>query len=400
MEEIDNRKRRRRTSRSRSKSRSKRKKLKEDHHGDKPREDEKIQMLMKQVADMAEQLKNFKSEGTNTQGPSTSANRDEHSRMADERRETETHDNKASRPVQQRTMEKSRADEAILAAERYKASIQQPPEGTCQNLDNELNSQVLNMKLARFFDSDDDEFFHITCHIDPSLRAKIRIGGFVELEKLLQKPEALLYKKQDRYQMSFIDGEQVWTQATDKSTKIDGIRKWEKAFRTYAAIYCESNPHRSVEILQYIESINDAAKKFSWEKVAHYDFVFRHLQAERPHRNWGKTYMQMYVRMAGNESSIQQQQPNRKPDQQNSSGTRIRACFRFNKGHCGYGKDCRFEHMCSYCGSYNHCYLDCRRKTHSKRRSSGGSRNNSEENSRPKERKKHHHERSSEDKKE
>ena len=33
----------------------------------------------------------------------------------------------------------------------------------------------------------DDDFFHLTCHIDPSLIHKIEKGEFVELEKLLPK---------------------------------------------------------------------------------------------------------------------------------------------------------------------------------------------------------------------
>ena len=33
----------------------------------------------------------------------------------------------------------------------------------------------------------DDDFFHLTCHIEPSLIHKIEKGEFVELEKLLPK---------------------------------------------------------------------------------------------------------------------------------------------------------------------------------------------------------------------
>ena len=33
----------------------------------------------------------------------------------------------------------------------------------------------------------DDDFFHLTCHIEPSLIPKIEKGEFVELEKLLPK---------------------------------------------------------------------------------------------------------------------------------------------------------------------------------------------------------------------
>ena len=315
-------------------------------------------------------LNNIRLGGTNAVAVPSTSTEGETQETTNRERKGNTTD-----PQQQRNLERSKADEAILAAERYKATIQQPPEGRNDSLNQNLDSQILNTKLARYFDNDDDEFFHITCHIEPHIRAKIKLGQFVELEKLLQKPEALMYKRQDRYQMTFIDGEQVWTQAIDKSTKIDGIRKWEKAFRVYAAIYCEANPHRSVELLQYIESINDAAKKFSWEKVAHYDFVFRHLQAERPHRNWGKTYMQMYVRLAGDDH-YQQQQSRKQVENGGSSQTKA-TCYRFNKGqHCSYGRECRFEHKCSYCQSSNHCYSACRRKP-KKRRSESRQRNRS-----------------------
>ena len=39
----------------------------------------------------------------------------------------------------------------------------------------------------RYSDVVDDKFFHITCHVEPGLRAKIESGQFVELEKLLIK---------------------------------------------------------------------------------------------------------------------------------------------------------------------------------------------------------------------
>ena len=262
------------------------------------------------------------------------------------------------------------AEEAIIAAEKFKASIQPPPKGNTFD-DN------FKLKLARYFDNEDDKFFHITCHVDPVIRAKIHKGEFIELEKLLQKPEALMYKKRNRYQMIIEDGQQVWTEAEDKSTKIEGIRRWEQAFRIYAAIFCEANPNRSVEILQYIETINDASKKFTWESVAHYDFVVRHLQASRPHRNWGKTYMQMYMRIRSQEQHQQfrntfERSHNTNQLSLNGSNTKT-TCWRFNKGNCSYGRECRFEHKCSYCGSTNHGYYNCRRRSGGRRNSGNGS---------------------------
>ena len=34
---------------------------------------------------------------------------------------------------------------------------------------------------------DDDDFFHLTCHINPALRKRIEQGLYVDLERLLPK---------------------------------------------------------------------------------------------------------------------------------------------------------------------------------------------------------------------
>ena len=48
------------------------------------------------------------------------------------------------------------------------------------------------LRHLRYLDSEDDDFFHITCHIDKALREKIERGDFVELEKLIQKKNTIL----------------------------------------------------------------------------------------------------------------------------------------------------------------------------------------------------------------
>ena len=299
-----------------------------------------------------------------------------------------------------------RGTEAIIAAEKFRASIQQPPQGMFlhqpnitntthraihQNIPQQIaqpstypiNSPNINlpnlngkldlklhemtpqqMKLARMFD-DDDEFFHITCHIDETLKTKIRNGEFVELEKLLQKPTSLTYREEaSRLQLINKEGASYLVPAIDKSTKIDGIRKWEQAFRTYSAIYCEAHPTRSVEMLQYIDIINKAALTFSWSNVAHYDYVFRQLQSAKPFRSWAKTYTQMW--------NLTLNEPVRKFENkyvnsnQNSNGTSTKKntpCWKFNKSTCTYGKRCKFEHRCSYCDSFNHPYQHCPKKS-------------------------------------
>ena len=58
------------------------------------------------------------------------------------------------------------ADRAVIEVERFKASVA-PPKG--------------------MIDDNDDDFFHVTCHVDANIIQKIEKGEFVDLDKLLPK---------------------------------------------------------------------------------------------------------------------------------------------------------------------------------------------------------------------
>ena len=126
-----------------------------------------------------------------------------------------------------------RAGKAIIEAEKFRARVEPPP-GNFDIL--EIGNGV-----------SDDDFFHLTCHIEPNLIHKIEKGEFVELEKLL--PKERLGSKND-------DGHLEWVQKdggtflvpVQKDNKSGSFRRWEQAFRAYATIYCGANPKRSKEI--------------------------------------------------------------------------------------------------------------------------------------------------------
>ena len=93
-------------------------------------------------------------------------------------------------PVQ---VEHDVAEQMILDAEHFKGNVTAPK-------GNELITQVepigglynglphLPPEIEMLCRNDnDDDFFHITCHIDPSLRLKIEKGEYVELDRLLAK---------------------------------------------------------------------------------------------------------------------------------------------------------------------------------------------------------------------
>ena len=79
---------------------------------------------------------------------------------------------------------RSKMDRAVLEAEKFRASMTAPNPGRCEQSQIMVNTVGIPDIGAGV---SDDDFFHLTCHIDPSLFHKIEKGEFVELEKLLPK---------------------------------------------------------------------------------------------------------------------------------------------------------------------------------------------------------------------
>ena len=213
---------------------------------------------------------------------------------------------------------RAKTDNAVLEAEKFKATIAEPPgKNNFVVFDNvDPNPKVLDYtKISEHVQTQspdlcrnpqipinyqmpdigngisDDDFFHLTCFIEPSMFEKIERGEFVDLEKLLPKDKNS--GESNRLEWIQQDGATFLAPAT-KQNKINGIRKWEQVFRVYATIYCAANPRRSKEIWQYIAIINTASASYYWDNVYNYDVTFRHLMAFNPNRSWAVTYNQMW----------------------------------------------------------------------------------------------------------
>ena len=209
----------------------------------------------------------------------------------------------------------------------------------------------------------DDDFFHVTCHIDKTLREKIERGEFIELEILLPK-ERNSYKAPDRLELISKDGQAYFAPAQDRN-KITGIRTWEQAFRVYAAVYSKARPSQASEIWEYIYVINLAASSYSWENVAFYDHTFRKLMSEKPLRSWSKTYLQGWNLAMTDPIS----KHSKNETQSSSSGSngkvkswKDRCCWKYNKNRCNKGSGCEWDHRCTYCGGWNHSFTACRKR--------------------------------------
>ena len=234
----------------------------------------------------------------------------------------------------------------------------------------------------------DDDFFRLTCHVDPSLISKIENGEFVDLERLLPKDRLTGSRPSNEQKLEWVrteEGTYLVPSSNDKSNRISSFRKWEAAFRVYATIYCGANPLRSKEIWQYVSVIGTAASSFIWDNVANYDYTFRQLMAFNPKRSWAITYHHMwslsmkdplpknhlprnvnYFGGGGNKFNNPGKPNNTgSGNTNNNSGQSANKmkkwaksptyCWSFNRGlKCKYGNKCRYIERCSYCDSQVH----------------------------------------------
>ena len=310
---------------------------------------------------------------------------------------------------------KSKAKQMILDAEKFKASVNSPPGNNILNLslfDAGLNENMgeqqpqiavtqmsplqqgipeqfpigTNIMAGQINNAGprmdvDDDFFHVTCHVEMALKQKIQRGEFVELERLLPKIKNTLGSDPNKLDLVFRDGHSYFVPAVSE-TKINGVRRWEQAFRVYAAIYSEANPSRAAEIWQYVHIINVASSSYIWENVASYDFTFRQLMAANPQRSWAKIYNQMwnismrnpiqnnmgtnYQHQRGHSSNNNNYQgkDNRSNNNGQSYKKKPKYCWGFNRGHCKDGAACKFVHRCSNsnCDSESHGKNKCFKK--------------------------------------
>ena len=263
---------------------------------------------------------------------------------------------------------KAYADRDIIEAEKLKASIAKP-NGESQEF---FIAQGCVPPVDYEADRKDMKFFAASCHVEEKSSEKIWFGKFLDLNEI--RPDKKRGFKDDDQKMELIhsNGLTYFAPKKDKG-KIDGIKRCNEAFRVYAMIYSQANPHRAAEIFQYIDVINSAAASFAWENVAYYDFLFRKLMDENPSRSWAVRCQELWsesmrdpfsrtsaAREGGNSSSTKQKTGN---------------CWRFNsrQGCRKSATACRFEHRCNHCGGTSHGSANCRKRNNNAESSSSHS---------------------------
>ena len=208
------------------------------------------------------------------------------------RMESEQSKHRRNSPNFEQAREKAR--KTLVEAEKYRVKIT-CPEGNDKSQTQPEIFPVANVNMNNDKERlSDDNFFHLTCHIDNSLVSKIEAGDYVDLEKLLPKEKVFRKSGDTRLEWVFREGSTFLIPCNDRDKKINSVHRWEQAFRVYVTIYCGANLHRSKEIWQYISVINTAAASYQSENVASYNYTFRHLMEFNLVHSWGITYNQMW----------------------------------------------------------------------------------------------------------
>ena len=300
-------------------------------------------------------------------------------------------DNRRDRPRDagsgdsQRQMDKvelasQKASKGIIQAEQHRATVNIPTGNPMTLPSPVVDPPLPNINVVNYTsDLDiDDQFFHVTCHLDEGLKAKIQCRQFVELERLLPKTKSR-GGNDNRMDLVYCDGHSYFVPSTPEN-RINGVRKWEQAFRVYATVYSQANPLRAAKIWQYVHTINTAASAYIWENVSQYDITFRHLMSQYPNRSWAKIYNQMwnlamrdsipknnhfgqtFPRQGSNNQNTNVNQHGTSSNKTNNSKPKAKKpnyCWTFQRGFCKSGASCPFVNRCSYCDATDHGLNAC-----------------------------------------
>ena len=174
------------------------------------------------------------------------------------------------------------------------------------------------------------------------------------------------------------DGKTFWLPAVSgDKLSICNFSKWEQAFRVYSNIYTQVHPDRAAELIEYNHIIHSIALSFVWDNVDlyGYDKDFRLHMSRHPDRSWAIILQQVWTMRLrdrlrhdnqGAGSSTSHFSGGGHGHYHNGHGNHSKGkspdyCKRYNKGKCNLGRDCRYEHRCSYCYKFGHGVIVCRK---------------------------------------
>ena len=175
---------------------------------------------------------------------------------------------------------------------------------------------------------------------------KIQKGQYVKFSKLISHDR---FDIEDENRMELInkDGRPVWVPVSERDlSAVSSYLKWEQAFRVFSDIYVEANPSRAHELIQYNHVIHTALQSFYWDNVYKYDRLFRMHMEANPSRSWAIILQQAWSiclkDKIGAQGRVSQEHPKLDAKEKH------KPCYKFNKGKCTYGFNCKFDHKCLF----------------------------------------------------
>ena len=255
-----------------------------------------------------------------------------------------------------------RANRVIREAEAAKARLYELPGEKSVN-EFRRRSHPLEVDFTRQFVHStmvDEGYSVVAAHLDEGLCAKIVNHDYVDFAKLLTKDKVFEEERGIELIPMIKGGKTIFAPPLDRENSITSFNKWEQAFRVFSAIYTRAHPSRAYELVQYNFMIHNAASTFVWSNVYSYDRDFRIHMSKNPGRSWGLILQQAWTFRLKTKLSEQNYTQGRPGFDRNKGGKRD-VCYRYNRGKCSYGNNCKFEHRCSVCGKRGHGSWNCRK---------------------------------------
>lgn len=256
----------------------------------------------------------------------------------------------------------------VCEAESQKADMIRLPPGERVNLISNREQDKLNTAHMLEDDSDDKEF-QIGYYLDDIVITKIKAGRYVDFSKLLPKDKVTSPNddEQNGLQLMPSNGFSYVVHKEKEHQEVNSYSRWRTAFDVYAGLYLKANPLKAAEIHQYASEIESAAQTYIWENVYGYDKMFRHRIDRKTNKSWARTYQKAWNKFmrdrkgSWNKSNAVWSGNSKK--QALVASVKKKLCWIFNKrAKCKFGKNCRFDHKCSTCGSTKHGALNCDQK--------------------------------------
>ena len=264
-----------------------------------------------------------------------------------------------SEPVMLTPEEK--AEKMIKQAENAKARIFATP-GKNSNVGEKGIAECYEEPLFQRLNASsfliDEGFIVVGAHLDDSMISKIQRGEYVDFGKLIPR-DRMVSEEDGRLEMMIKNGRTYWA-PVNNGVNINSFGKWEQAFRVFSNVYCKTSPERAAELIEYNHVIHTIANHYVWDNVYLYDKDFRLHMSRNPSRNWSLILQQSWaLRLRDRLSSNQFGNFNNNGGNNRSKNNE--PCRRFNRGHCNFGSNCRYEHRCTYCGKFGHGAVNCRK---------------------------------------